>query len=114
MSGGSEIIGTGKEHGRKGSRALVTGGAGFLGTHLCERLLLDGYEVIALDNFHTGRIDNLAGIAENPAFSCVRHEIVEALPGDFAIDAIYNFACPASPAHYQTDPIHTFKTSVLG
>ncbi|TIU40563.1 MAG: NAD-dependent epimerase/dehydratase family protein, partial [Mesorhizobium sp.] len=95
-------------------RALVTGGAGFLGSHLCERLLADGYEVIALDNFHTGKRYNLAGIARDAAFTCISHDVVDALPMDIAVDEIYNLACPASPPHYQADPIHTFKTSVLG
>ena len=95
-------------------RALVTGGAGFLGSHLCERLLADGYEVIALDNFHTGKRYNLAGVAGDAAFTCISHDVVDALPTDLAVDEIYNLACPASPPHYQADPIHTFKTSVLG
>ncbi|RWD61280.1 MAG: SDR family oxidoreductase [Mesorhizobium sp.] len=95
-------------------RALVAGGAGFLGSHLCERLLSDGYEVIALDNFHTGKGYNLAGIARDGSFTCIRHDIIDTLPMDLAVDEIYNLACPASPPHYQADPIHTFKTSVLG
>ncbi|TGT68618.1 SDR family oxidoreductase [bacterium M00.F.Ca.ET.159.01.1.1] len=102
---------------RKGidrGRALVAGGAGFLGSHLCERLLADGYEVIALDNFHTGKRYNLAGIARGASFTCVKHDVIDTLPMDLAVDEIYNFACPASPPHYQADPIHTFKTSVLG
>ncbi|TGS34779.1 NAD-dependent epimerase/dehydratase family protein, partial [bacterium M00.F.Ca.ET.180.01.1.1] len=93
-------------------RALVAGGAGFLGSHLCERLLSDGYEVIALDNFHTGKRYNLAGIARDSSFTCIKHDIVDELPADFAVDEIYNLACPASPPHYQANPIHTFKTSV--
>ncbi|TIR95984.1 MAG: SDR family oxidoreductase, partial [Mesorhizobium sp.] len=95
-------------------RALVAGGAGFLGSHLCQRLLADGYEVIALDNFHTGKRYNLSAIARDATFTCIRHDIVEELPTDLAVDEIYNLACPASPPHYQADPIHTFKTSVLG
>lgn len=103
--------------GRRGidrGRALVAGGAGFLGSHLCERLLADGYEVIALDNFHTGKRYNLAGIARDASFTCVKHDIIDDLPADFTVNEIYNLACPASPPHYQADPIHTFKTSVLG
>jgi len=100
--------------GARRSRALVAGGAGFLGSHLCERLLADGYEVVALDNFHTGKRYNLNAILSNPAFRCIEHDIVGALPEDIPIDEIYNLACPASPPHYQADPIHTFKTSVLG
>ncbi len=96
------------------SRALVAGGAGFLGSHLCERLLKDGYEVVALDNFHTGKRYNLNPILSDPAFRYIEHDIVDALPGDIPVDEIYNLACPASPPHYQADPIHTFKTSVFG
>ena len=95
-------------------RVLVAGGAGFLGSHLCERLLVDGYEVVALDNFHTGKRYNLAGIGRDASFTCIKHDIIDPLPLDLAVDAIYNLACPASPPHYQADPIHTFKTSVLG
>jgi UDP-glucuronate decarboxylase len=95
-------------------RALVAGGAGFLGSHLCERLLCEGYEVIALDNFHTGKKYNLAGIGRDAFFTCIKHDVIDSLPADLAVDEIYNLACPASPPHYQTDPIRTFKTSVLG
>ena len=95
-------------------RALVAGGAGFLGSHLCERLLLSGYEVVVLDNFHTGKRYNLNAMQRDPFFTCIKHDIVDALPTDLAVDEIYNLACPASPPHYQADPIHTFKTSVLG
>jgi len=105
--------------GRRGAnadrrRALVAGGAGFLGSHLCERLLLSGYEVVVLDNFHTGKKYNLNAMQRDPYFTCIKHDIVDALPTDLAVDEIYNLACPASPPHYQADPIHTFKTSVLG
>ncbi|MDH6231600.1 UDP-glucuronate decarboxylase [Mesorhizobium soli] len=93
-------------------RILVAGGAGFLGSHLCERLLNDGQEVICIDNFSTGRLENLRHLLRFDAFSFVRHDIVE--PIDLPIDEIYNLACPASPPHYQADPIHTTKTSVLG
>ncbi|WP_296736162.1 UDP-glucuronic acid decarboxylase family protein [Mesorhizobium sp.] len=112
-----KVLKLGASSGRRGAgrgRALVAGGAGFLGSHLCERLLGDGYEVIALDNFHTGKRYNLTGIAGDASFTCIKHDVVDALPGDFAVDEIYNLACPASPPHYQADPIHTFKTSVLG
>src|ERR1041384_4995437 len=95
-------------------RALVAGGAGFLGSHLCERLLLDGYDVVVLDNFHTGKRYNLNAMLRNPRFTCIERDIVDALPSDLQVDEIYNLACPASPPHYQADPIHTFKTSVLG
>lgn len=104
---------SGRRHADR-ARALVAGGAGFLGSHLCQRLLADGYEVIALDNFHTGKRCNLAGMARDASFTCIKHDIVDELPADFAVDEIYNLACPASPPHYQADPIHTFKTSVLG
>ncbi|MCA0344692.1 MAG: GDP-mannose 4,6-dehydratase, partial [Proteobacteria bacterium] len=93
-------------------RILVAGGAGFLGSHLCERLLKDGNTVICLDNFSTGRMDNLRHLLRYDTFSFVRHDIVE--PIDVAVDEIYNLACPASPPHYQADPVHTMMTSVLG
>jgi UDP-glucuronate decarboxylase len=93
-------------------RILVTGGAGFLGSHLCERLLREGNEVICLDNFFTGRKNNLAHLLGDPNFEQVRHDVTE--PFKFEIDQIYNLACPASPPHYQHNPIKTIKTSVLG
>lgn len=117
MSKVIKVLKLGANSVRKGAgrgRALVAGGAGFLGSHLCERLLADGYEVIALDNFHTGKRYNLTGIAREASFTCIKHDVIDALPSDFAVDEIYNLACPASPPHYQADPIHTFKTSVLG
>lgn len=93
-------------------RALVTGGAGFLGSHLCERLLKDGYEVLCVDNFYTGRRVNIAHLLENPNFEVIRHDVV--FPLNVEVDEIYNLACPASPIHYQRDPVQTTKTSVLG
>jgi UDP-glucuronate decarboxylase len=93
-------------------RALVTGGAGFLGSHLCDRLLADGNEVTALDDFTTGSPDNLAHLADHPRFRLVRHDVCR--PYDFAVDRIYNFACPASPPRYQADPVRTTLISVLG
>ncbi len=93
-------------------RILITGGAGFIGSHLCERLLNEGNEVIALDNFHTGRKDNLGHLISNPRFEMIRHDIVE--PIRLEVDQIYNMACPASPVHYQSNPIKTIKTNVLG
>ena len=93
-------------------RILVTGGAGFLGSHLCDRLLADGHEVVALDNFFTGRKSNLAHLTDNPRFELVRHDIID--PFKFEVDQIYNLACPASPPHYQFNPIKTVKTSVIG
>ena len=93
-------------------RILITGGAGFLGSHLCERLLLDGHEVICLDNFFTGRKRHIARLLGHPAFELVRHDVTE--PFKFEVDQIYNLACPASPPHYQHNPIKTIKTSVLG
>jgi len=91
---------------------LVTGGAGFLGSHLCERLLKQGHEVLCLDNFFTGRRKNVAHLAENPNFELIRHDVVD--PFKFEVDRIYNLACPASPVHYQYNPIKTVKTSVMG
>ena len=94
------------------TRALVTGGAGFLGSHLCERLLADGFEVICVDNFFTGSRDNLIGLLDNPHFSLLRHDVT--FPLYVEVDQIYNLACPASPVHYQHDPVQTTKTSVHG
>jgi UDP-glucuronate decarboxylase len=93
-------------------RILVTGGAGFLGSHLCDRLLADGHEVIALDNLFTGRKINIDHLLENPRFEFVRHDVID--PFKFEVDQIYNLACPASPPHYQFNPIKTTKTSVMG
>jgi UDP-glucuronate decarboxylase len=93
-------------------RILVTGGAGFLGSHLCERLLNDGHEVVCIDNLFTGRKQNVAHLLPNPNFEFVRHDIID--PFKFEVDQIYNLACPASPPHYQYNPIKTIKTSVIG
>ena len=93
-------------------RILVTGGAGFLGSHLCERLLEDGHDVICLDNFFTGTRDNILHLLPNPHFEVLRHDVSQPLYTE--VDEIYNLACPASPPHYQHDPVHTTKTSVLG
>jgi len=93
-------------------RILVTGGAGFLGSHLCERLLKEGHEVVCLDNFFTGRRKNLPPYLENPDFELVRHDVVE--PILLEVDRIYHLACPASPVHYQFNPVKTIKTNVLG
>lgn len=93
-------------------RILVTGGAGFLGSHLCDRLIAQGHEVIVLDNFFTGRKQNIAHLLGNPSFELVRHDVID--PFKFEVDQIYNLACPASPPHYQINPIKTTKTSVMG
>jgi UDP-glucuronate decarboxylase len=93
-------------------RILVTGGAGFLGSHLCDRLLSAGAEVICVDNFFTGSKDNVSHLLSNPAFEIVRHDIVNPLL--LEVDQIYNFACPASPVHYQHNPVKTTKTNVMG
>lgn len=93
-------------------RILVAGGAGFLGSHLCERLLNEGNFVVCVDNFSTGRLENLRNLLRYDTFSFVRHDIVN--PIDLPVDEIYNLACPASPPHYQADPVHTMKTSVIG
>jgi len=93
-------------------RVLVTGGAGFLGSHLCDRLLIDGNEVVCIDNLFTGRKQNIAHLAANPNFEFVRHDIID--PFKYEVDQIYNLACPASPPHYQYNPIKTIKTSVMG
>jgi UDP-glucuronate decarboxylase len=93
-------------------RILITGGAGFIGSHLCERLLAEGNEVIALDNFFTGRKQNVAHLLDNKNFELVRHDVTE--PILLEVDQIYNMACPASPVHYQYNPVKTVKTSVMG
>ena len=95
-----------------GKRILVTGGAGFLGSHLCERLLAAGNDVLCVDNYFTGTKDNVAKCLDNPHFELMRHDVTFALYVE--VDEIYNLACPASPIHYQRDPIQTTKTSVLG
>ncbi|MBM7047176.1 UDP-glucuronic acid decarboxylase family protein [Rhizobium lusitanum] len=91
---------------------LVAGGAGFLGSHLCDQLLHDGHKVICVDNFSTGRMDNLWHLLRFDTFSFIRHDIISSI--DVPVDEIYNLACPASPPHYQADPIHTMKTCVFG
>jgi UDP-glucuronate decarboxylase len=93
-------------------RILVTGGAGFLGSHLCRRLLAQGNEVISLDNYFTGSKENIVGLTKDPFFEAIRHDVN--MPIYLEVDEIYNLACPASPVHYQYDPIQTTKTSVLG
>ena len=93
-------------------RVLVTGGAGFLGSHLCERLLHDGHDVLCVDNYFTGRKDNIAHLIGDPHFEAMRHDIT--FPLYVEVDEIYNLACPASPVHYQYDPVQTTKTSVIG
>ncbi|MDQ3686923.1 MAG: SDR family oxidoreductase [Acidobacteriota bacterium] len=93
-------------------RVLVTGGAGFIGSHLCERLLSEGHEVICLDNFFTGRRENVFHLLDDRRFELVRHDVIE--PVLLEVDQIYNLACPASPVHYQYNPVKTVKTNVLG
>ncbi len=94
-------------------KILVTGGAGFLGSHLCDRLIAQGHEVICLDSFFTGSQANIAHLKPHPRFRLLTQDVTEPIAID-ALDEIYNLACPASPVHYQYDPIHTMKTSVLG
>ena len=91
---------------------LITGGAGFLGSHLAKRLLGEGHEVICVDNFFTGRKANIADLLDNPRFELIRHDIIQ--PLRLEVDEIYNLACPASPVHYQYNPVQTTKTSVIG
>lgn len=93
-------------------RILVTGGAGFLGSHLCDRLIEQGHDVLCLDNFFTGRKTNITGLLGNPRFELIRQDVID--PFKFEVDRIYNLACPASPPHYQYNPIKTTKTSVMG
>ena len=94
------------------SRVLITGGAGFIGSHLCERLLDQGHEVICVDNFFTGSRRNVEHLFSNPRFEVIRHDVT--FPLYLEVDQIYNLACPASPVHYQHDPVQTTKTSVMG
>jgi UDP-glucuronate decarboxylase len=93
-------------------RILVTGGAGFLGSHLCDRLIEQGHDVLCLDNFFTGRKQNIEHLLGNSQFELIRHDVID--PFKFEVDRIYNLACPASPPHYQYNPIKTTKTSVMG
>jgi UDP-glucuronate decarboxylase len=93
-------------------RILVTGGAGFLGSHLCDRLIGQGHDVLCLDNFFTGRKQNIEHLLGNAHFELIRHDVID--PFKFEVDRIYNLACPASPPHYQYNPIKTTKTSVMG
>jgi UDP-glucuronate decarboxylase len=93
-------------------RILITGGAGFLGSHLCERLLSCGNDIVCLDNFYTGNKDNVSHLLRNPHFELIRHDIIN--PVYLEVDEIYNLACPASPIHYQLNPIKTIKTNVIG
>jgi len=93
-------------------RVLVTGGAGFIGSHLCERLLNEGNEVFCMDNLETGSIRNIETFKENPLFHFIQQDVID--PIDIDVDQIFNLACPASPPRYQKDPVHTLKTSVLG
>ena len=97
---------------RRRKRILVAGGAGFIGSHLCEQLLLAGHEVLCLDNFRTASPDNVAHLQDNPYFDLVHHDVTVALSAE--VDEIYNLACPASPVHYQHDPVRTLRTNVLG
>src|SRR5205814_9423668 len=93
-------------------RVLVTGGAGFLGSHLCERLVADGHDVLCVTNYFTGTRDNIQPLLPSPRFEIIRHDVTFPLYVEF--DEIYNLACPASPIHYQADPVATTKTSVHG
>jgi UDP-glucuronate decarboxylase len=100
------------ERNYKDARILVTGGAGFIGSHLCERLLAEGAQVVCADNYFTGSRKNIAHLLSNPMFEAVRHDVT--FPLYIEVDAIFNLACPASPIHYQRDPVQTTKTSVHG
>ena len=93
-------------------RVLVTGGAGFIGSHLCDRLIAEGHEVICLDNFFTGKKKNVAHLLSNPNFEIMRHDVIQPIYAE--VDWIFNLACPASPVHYQRDPVRTIKTNVMG
>ena len=97
---------------RRSERVLVTGGAGFVGSHLCDRLIAQGKHVICVDNFQTGSADNVAHLLSHPRFSLQQHDVLDLL--EIEVDQIYNLACPASPVHYQADPVRTVRTSVVG
>jgi UDP-glucuronate decarboxylase len=101
-----------RNNNQRQKRVLVTGGAGFIGSFLCERLLKSGHEVLCLDNFFTGQKENISHLLKNSNFEVVRHDIT--LPVMLEVDQIYNFACPASPVHYQYNPIKTLKTNIMG
>ena len=94
--------------------ALVTGGAGFVGSHLCERLILEGYYVICLDSLYTGKEENINHLKNNPRFKFIKHDVIHSIPISEKLDEIYNLACPASPCHYQNKPLYTLRTSILG
>src|SRR3990170_4386447 len=113
LSPESSKLRQGSKHRRDSlKRILVTGGAGFIGSHLCERLLKEGSEVIFLDKFFTGRKENIAHLLDNPNFEIIRHDVIE--PVLLEVDQIYNLACPASPVHYQYNPVKTIKTNIMG
>lgn len=98
---------------KRHKKALVAGGAGFIGSHLCDRLVKEGYEVMCLDNLYTGRMENIRHLLENSHFTFVSHDVTKPMSYD-DISVIFNLACPASPVHYQKDPVQTYKTSVVG
>lgn len=93
-------------------RILIAGGAGFIGSHLCNRLVAEGNKVVCLDNFQSGFIGNISHLLDSPDFELIQHDITE--PINLEVDEIFNLACPASPPQYQADPIHTIKTNVIG
>lgn len=95
------------------NRALVAGGAGFLGSHLCDRLIEQGLEVFCLDNLLSGRFQNIQHLVGNPKFSFIEHDVCDSLP-EMEVDEVWNLACPASPPRYQANPVHTMMTSVVG
>jgi UDP-glucuronate decarboxylase len=99
---------------RDRATALVAGGAGFVGSHLCDRLIADGYRVICVDSLLTGTLDNVAGLLRAPSFRFVEHDVIAPLPRGLTADFVFNLACPASPEFYQRDPIHTMMTNVVG
>ena len=95
-------------------RILITGGAGFIGSHLADRLIAEGHQIICVDNLFTGSKENILQLQNNPSFKFIEHDIVEPLFIEEKIDQVYNLACPASPVHYQHNPVHTIKASTLG
>ncbi|KAJ54947.1 NAD-dependent dehydratase [Actibacterium mucosum KCTC 23349] len=114
MKSTARVVGLDRRAETRQKTVLITGGAGFLGSHLCQRLLAEGAKILCVDNLLSGRVTNISALMQHPDFSFWEHDVVDPLHIDGPLDEIYNMACAASPPRYQADPIHTFKTSALG